>query len=558
MRRVFPLVFTVLVAACASAPRLAVDRHVASEPQAQIVVTAHPLATRAALAMLDRGGSPVDAAIAAQMVLGLVEPQSSGIGGGTIALYWDAGSHKLTSFDGLATAPSQVTAALDVDFDGLPLDRQASLRGGRAVGVPGTLAMLRLAHARFGRLSWRELFAPAIDLAQHGFPLAPYLHEVAARETIARGNADMRRLYFSADGTPLAPATQLHNREYARTLRNIADDGAERWLADGGAAAFVAAAQGGYRPSLLVDRDLLDYRAVEREPLCGAFIVYTVCTMAPPSHGGLIVLQILQMADARANGRFDFADPSFVHVFAEASKIGQADRRSYVGDPAFVNVPVSELASAGYARRRAGEIGETAHDWLAPPPRGLSSAEEMTSQIAIADRDGNLLSATTTINLNFGAGLMADGYVLNDAMNLFAAAPRAAEYVPNRMEPRKRPTTGMAPTIVFDRDGNVVAAGGSAGGGPIPDYVAASLIEMLANGRSPAYALTAGHVTSATRGKLQLEKGTPIAALIPALRAKGHDVEEVRLLSGLGFIKRERGGWIGAADPRRDGTAEQR
>src|SRR5438552_7921355 len=174
MSRLFLLVFAILLAACVSVPRVAIDRHVASEPEAQIVVTAHPLATRAALAMLDRGGSPIDAAIAAQMVLGLVEPQSSGIGGGTIALYWDAGSHKLTSFDGLATAASQVTAALDVDVDGSPLDRQAALRGGRAVGVPGALAMLKLAHARFGRLPWRDLFAPAIALAENGFPLAPY------------------------------------------------------------------------------------------------------------------------------------------------------------------------------------------------------------------------------------------------------------------------------------------------------------------------------------------------------------------------------------------------
>ena len=547
----------VLLAACASNPHVAVDRHVAPDPATQIVVTAHPLATRTALAMLDRGGSPVDAAIAAQMVLGLVEPQSSGIGGGAIALYWDAASRKLTSFDGLAAAPSQVTAALDVDVDGSPLDRQAALRGGRAVGVPGALAMLRLAHARFGKLPWRDLFTPAIELAERGFALAPYEHDILVRETIARGNAAMRRLYFAADGAPFAAGTLLRNPEYARTLRTIADNSPERWLENGGAAAFVAAAQGGFRPSLMVEHDLLDYRAVEREPLCGAFLVYAVCTMGPPSHGGLIVLQMLQMAEARAAG-FDFADASFVHVLAEASKIGQADRRRYLGDPAFVAVPARELASADYARRRAAEIGDVAQDRATPARAALAGAEEMTSQIVIADSQGSVLSLTTTINLNFGAGLMADGYVLNNAMNLFASAPRAGEFVPNRMEPRKRPTSAMAPTIAFDRDGQVVLAGGSAGGGPIPDYVAQSVIEMLANGRSPEEAIARGHLTSFARGKLQLEKGTPIAALVPALRAKGHDVEEVRLLSGLAFIKRERAGWIGAADPRRDGTAEQR
>jgi gamma-glutamyltranspeptidase / glutathione hydrolase len=543
-----------LVGSCAHAPPPVASSRTESPPTASIVQTAHPLATQAALKMLDAGGSAIDAAIAAQMVLGLVEPQSSGIGGGSIALYWDARSRKLTSFDGLATAPSRATPALDIDVDGSQLDKQAALRGGRAVGVPGTLAVLRLAHSRFGRLAWRDLFAPAIALAENGFPVPAYLHELLERESVPRASADMRRIFFSADGKPLATGTMLRNPDYARTLRRIADVGPERWLAEGGAAAFAAAAQGGYRPSLMVAQDLLDYRALEREPICGVFLVYTVCVMAPPAHGGQIVLQILQIAEARAGGRFDFSDPAFVHVFAEASKIGQADRRRYVGDPAFVAVP-RDIYSLDYARRRASEIRDVAEQRASAARAG---AEEMTSQLTIADRDGSVLTFTTTINLNFGAGLMADGYVLNNAMNLFPPAPLPGETIPNRLEARKRPTTGMAPVIVLDAGGNVVAAGGSAGGGPIPDYVAQVLVEMLANGRTPATALARGHLTSFPRGKLQLEKDTEIGALAPALRARGHVVEEVRLLSGLGFIRREAGGWIGAADPRRDGDVAGR
>lgn len=534
-------------------------------PAAQMAVTAHPLATKAALDMLARGGAPIDAAIAAQMMLGLVEPQSSGLGGGTLVMLWDEGARKLTSWDGLAAAPAKVTASLRTDTDGQLLPSEPSQRGGRTVGVPGTLPVLREVHKRHGRLPWADLFAPAIAQAENGFPMPRYLHSILAQPDGATNHAAWRDLYFDAQGQPLPLGTTIRNPAYARTLRAIAKDGPEAWLARDGARAIVAAAQHGFRPTLMTEKDLLDYRPAEREPVCAPFLAYRVCTMAPPSFGGIHVLQTLQMTATRANGRFDFSDPAFVHLYAEAGKLAQADRRRFVGDPDFVPVPVATLADPGYAMVRALTI-DPARANANPQPgipmpalAGLSADESdpvtTTSQIAVVDAAGNALAITTTINLNFGSRLAAEGFVLNNALTNFSAAPKPGETIANTMAPRKRAVTSMAPTIVFGADGKAVVVGGSAGGGPIVDYIASSLIEMLANGRTPHEALAAGHVTTAVAGKVQLEKGTAAEALGPALAARGHVVESVPLLSGLGFLKRTSGGWIGAADPRRDGQA---
>jgi gamma-glutamyltranspeptidase / glutathione hydrolase len=293
-----------------------------------------------------------------------------------------------------------------------------------------------------------------------------------------------------------------------------------------------------------------------------------VCVMAPPSYGGVVVLQILQMLELRpvpvGASRFDFDDPALMHYYAEAGKLAQADRTRYIGDPGFVRVPTRELVAGSYVKRRAALIdssramkdvkaGEVEANVAAPVP--AAEVADATSQIAIVDRAGNALSMTTTINLNFGSRVMVDGFVVNNAMTNFSAAPRAGEPAPNRMEPRKRPVTSMAPVIVFDRSGAPVVVGGSAGGGQIVDYISESLVEMLANNRTPAEALARGHVSSAIRGKLQLERGTTAAAQAGALQALGHVVEITTLPSGLGFLMRRDAGWLGAADPRRDGVA---
>ena len=571
----------VLLGACANQIPLAsqaqksawAPRPVASVPARQAAVTAHPLATKAALTMLEQGGSPIDAAVAAQMVLGLVEPQSSGIGGGSLILHWDAASAKLTSYDGLAAAPARVTAALNIDVDGTVLKNDEVQRGGRTVGVPGTLAVLKQVHERYGKLPWAELFAPAIELAEVGFAMPAYLHTVLSSATAAKDHPDMVPLYFGPDGKLRPVGATLTHPAYARTLRRVAARGPAALWQDGAGGAIVASAQRGFRPTLMTEADLAAYRSEPRDPLCAPFLVYSVCAMGPSSFGGVVALQILQMLEARSptgkeGPRFSFDDPEFVHYYAEAGRLAQADRQQYIGDPGFVRVPTAALLAPAYVQQRAqlihpermtkdvkaGAVNGTtaASDLMAAPP---SEAADATSQIAIVDAAGNALSMTTTTNLNFGSRLMVDGFVLNNAMTNFSTAPGTGQGAPNRMQAGKRPVTSMAPTIVFDRSGKPVVVGGSAGGGQIVDYITASLVEMLANQRSPAEALARGHVSTAVRGKLQLEKGSSAASQAAALAAKGHELDIVPMTSGLGFLMRRDEGWLGAADPRRDGVA---
>ncbi len=545
---------------------------IVSAPARQAATTAHPLATRTALSILEQGGAPIDATIAAQMVLGLVEPQSSGIGGGSLVMQWDAARKQLTSYDGLAAAPARVTAALAVDVDGRTLKSEDVQRGGRSVGVPGTLVVLKQMHERFGKLPWAHLFGPAIDLAESGYPLPRYMHTILSAPTAAADHPDMVPLYFGPNGKVRDIGSPVTNPAYAATLRRIAAQGPAGLWTEGGGAALIASAQRGVRGTLMTEADLSAYRAETRDPVCAPFLVYSVCMMAPPSFGGVVVLQVLQMLDARpVSGstarRFDFDDPEFVHYYAEAGRLAQADRLHYVGDPGFLRVPTQALVANAYVKSRAQQIDAArmtpdvktgtveAKAALVPIPAPETESADATSQFAVVDQHGNALSMTTTINLNFGSRLMTGGFVLNNALTNFTAAPRAGQPAPNRMQAGKRPVTSMAPTIVFDQAGNPVVVGGSAGGGQIVDYIASSLVEMLANGRTPAEALARGHVSTAVRGKLQLEKDTPAAAQAALLKAKGHDVDVVPMISGLGFLMRKDNGWLGAADPRRDGVA---
>lgn len=555
------------LAGCASldAPKIG---PIEARPAANAVTTAHPLATRAALDVLARGGAPIDAAVAAQMVLGLVEPQSSGVGGGSLVMLWDAQKQQLKSYDGLAAAPAAATAALEIDVDGMKLQPERLRRSGRAVGVPGTVPVLELAHREHGKLAWSSLFEAAITLAERGFPISPYMHEILSAPNAARTHPHLRDFYFDGAGRPLPVGTVIRNPAYARTLRQIAAVGAAALTEEATAARLVAAASDGYRPTLMTPADLKGYRPRERTPICAPFLAYRVCTMGPTSFGGVVVLQLLQMLEARAEGRFDFEDPAFAHLYANAGYLAQADRRHYVGDPDFVPVPVEGLIARAYVQSRAGMIDmHAAH----PRPRhgnpdGATTASATvpddseqhpaTSQIAIADRDGNAISITTTINLNFGSRLVVDGFVLNNALINFSSAPPPGTRRANQMAPGKRPISAMAPTIAFDTHGRPVVIGGAAGGGYIVDYIARTLVDMLANDFTPQQALTAGHVSTANPGKLRLESGTSREKMASALRALGHDVEIRPMKSGLAFLKRTPQGWLGAADPRRDGVAE--
>lgn len=558
-------------------------------PAPQMVATAHPQATEAGLRMLQQGGTAVDAAIAAQLMLGLVEPQSSGLGGGLLMVHWDAARQRLSTVDGLAAAPQRATASLRTDVDGSLLPSEPSQRGGRTVGVPGAMPAMIQAHRQHGRLPWTVLVRPALQAAEDGFAMPPYLHTALSTPEAHRALRPAFGLYFDPLGQPWPVGTTLRHPAYAQTLRDIAAQGPEAWWAGRAQTGLLQAAQAGFRPTLLQAQDLQDYRAIEREPLCAPFLTYRVCTVPPPSFGGVAVLQILQMVQARSPGRVDFTDPAFLHLFAEASKLAQADRRLYVGDPDHVAVPTQALVSPAYLAQRARQIDATrampqtsagrpfrslaptsplSSSTLPAPHLSAGPAQErvrlvpddgtnhtQTSQLAVADRQGNVVSVTTTLNLNFGARLSFDGVVLNNAMTNFSAAPRLGERLANQMAPGKRPVTSMAPTIVFDAQGHPVLAGGSAGGGPIVDYVAASLLDILGNDRSPTEALHRPHLTTGTPGVLQLERARDLDHAAAILGRLGHTVEQVPLLSGQTFIKHQKGGWIGASDPRRDGTA---
>ena len=564
MKRIALLGLLLVAAGCVQPLRQAAAPADVQVPSTVIAQTAHPLATKAALDMLSRGGNAIDAIVAAQAMLGLVEPQMSGIAGGTLIVYWDTRAGKLTSFDGTASAPGRTTASLRTDVDGRIVPPSAVRHGGRSIGVPGTLPVLWMVHERYGKLPWKELFTPAIEVAEHGFAMPEYMHRILVDDNITLPEYPTLRMFFDAEGKRLTVGATLRNPQYAATLRRIAQEGAAGLLAHGGAERIVKAAQGGALPSLLTPEDLRAYRPVEREPVCGPFLAYRICTVAPPSYGGIYLLQMLQMMQERSGGRYDFDDPRFMHVFIEASKLARADRAAYVGDPDFVAVPTKGLVSPEYVRERAESIDpREAHAATAGTPPGARSASAVdrgslmggTSQLTIADADGDIVAMTTTINLGFGSGIMVDGFILNDVLVNFSAAPKPGTTIANAMAPHKRPFTSMAPAIVFDAQGRVVAAGGSAGGGRIPDYIAQGWIDILANHHTPAHAVTLGHVTTADAGKIVLEKGTEAAALAEDLRARGHPIAVEPLLSGAGYIEREGNGWIGAADPRRGGNA---
>lgn len=571
--RIAAAVLLAFVAACSETPRVAAPiapsakaHTTPSAASARIAQTANPFATHAAIEMLDRGGNAIDAIVAAQMVLGLVEPQMSGPGGGSLLIYWDASQRKLVSFDGLAAAPARTTASLRTALDGRLLPRAAVMTGGRSVAVPGTLPMLAEVHQRYGKLPWATLFEPAIALAERGFPLPEFLHRIVELDHVDPRLTPDLAMYFDVEGNPLPIGTIIPNPEYAETLRRIAARGVDGLLGDGGAERIVASAQRGPLPSLMTPEDLRNYRPVEREPICAPFLAYRVCTVPPPSYGGIYLLQLLQMMQSRSGGHYDFDDPAFVHLFVEAGRLARADRAKYVGDPAFTPVPTNGLIAAEYARERAASIDASAAN--AHPQAGLPAGADIalvpmepmtmsgTSQLTVADASGDVVAMTSTNNLGFGSRLMVDGYVLNDALTNFSAAPKPGERAANAMQPHKRPFTSMAPAIVFDASGAPFAAGGSAGGGPIPDYIGQGWIEMLANHATPAQAIVMGHVSTATIGKIVVERGTSAERLAAPLRALGHNVVVGPLLSGAGYIERANGGWIGAADPRRGGDVQ--
>jgi len=550
------------------APEAATDRTEKSPATSRhfMVAAANPLAVDAGRRILAVGGSAVDAAIAVQLVLNLVEPQSSGIGGGAFMLVHDARRGRLFAYDGRETAPAAATPDRFLDAGGKPKEFRDAVIGGRSVGVPGVIALFEAAHRRHGKLRWAELFAPAIALAKAGFAVSPRLHALLAAEGTMR-QPRARDYFFDANGRPLAVGAIRANPAFAATLERIAAGGARAFYEGDIARDIVATVdRAPVNPGDMTLADLVRYRAKLREPLCGRYRAYRVCGMPPPSSGGIAVLQMLGMLE-----RYDMAamgPDTFwsVHFMSEAGRLAYADRDRYVADPDFASVPTG-LVDPAYLRARSSLIGTTRTLGRAsagnPPGTpagrfGEHAAIELpaTSHISIVDADGNAVAMTTSIESAFGSGLMTEGgFMLNNELTDFSFVPSEGGMpVANRIEGGKRPRSTMAPTIVYDRAGRIFLVAGSAGGPAIVNFVVKTLLGVLDWKLDPQAAIALPNVGS-RNGPTELERDTASAELAPKLEALGHTTLVHAQSSGTQAIARTAQGWIGGADPRREGVA---
>jgi len=534
-----------------------------------VVVAAHPLAAEAGLRMLDKGGTAVDAAIATQLVLGLVEPHASGLGGGAFLLVHDAKAGRTLAYDGRETAPSGAQPQLFLGADGKPMPFQAAVVGGRSVGVPGTPRLLEVAHARHGRLAWAALFQPAIEIAEKGFAMSPRLFTLVSKDASLAKESAARDYFFGADGKPRPVGALIRNPAYARTLRAMAAKGSDAFYTGEIAADIVAAVRGHANPGSMTAEDLAGYRVRDVEPLCGGYRQWKLCGMPPSSSGGIAVLQILGVLEGRDMAKVRPGSAESVHLLSEAGRLAFADRNRYVGDDRFVDVPVKGLVDAGYLAGRAKLIAAERSMGRAQPgtPPGLKVAladdpvDEVagTSQIAIVDGQGNAVSMTTTIEGYFGSKQMVHGFLLNNELTDFNFQPvEDGRVVANAVAPGKRPRSSMAPFLVYDAGtGRLEQALGSPGGSLIINYVAKALVATLDWKMDMQSAIALPNLGS-RGGPTEIETGTELAGVSAALKAMGHDVRAIDMTSGLAGIRRTATGWEAGADPRREGVARGR
>ncbi|MEW6690412.1 MAG: gamma-glutamyltransferase [Pseudomonadota bacterium] len=515
-----------------------------------LVVAANPLAAEAGLAMLRAGGGAVDAAIAVQLVLGLVEPQSSGIGGGAFLLHWSSAERRARSYDGREAAPAAARPDRFLDASGQPLAFLDAVASGRSVGVPGVLRMLQMAHRRHGRLAWAKLFEPAIALAERGFPLQRRLQALAQGDPLLRRDAAARRLYYDAEGRAKPPGTKIVNAQYARTLRRIARHGADAFYRGETATAIVRALAAQRVPGDMTIEDLARYAAFERDPVCGPYRGWRVCGVGPPSSGGVALLQMLGILERAGFHRAGPHSEEAVHLFSEAARLAYADRARYIADPAFAPQPVKGLLDPEYLDRRARLLGRRAPGPVAPGEPGGG-----TTHLSVVDERGDAVALSSSIEHAFGSRIMVAGFLLNNQLTDFAFDPRAAGVpVANRVEPGKRPRSTMSPMLAFDADGALRLVAGSAGGAAIVNHVAKLVVAVRDWGLDVQEAIALPNFGS-TGGPTLLERGTRYQELGEALAARGHVLDFARMTSGLHAIERHAGGWRGGADPRREGAA---
>lgn len=579
----------VTLAGCASQPAQSLQ-HSKSAPEAAtgytektgvaakkfMIASANPLATDAGYQILKAGGSAVDAAIAAQMVLTLVEPQSSGIGGGGFLMVFDGVS--VQAYDGRETAPASATEKLFLNAEGKPLAFHDGVVGGRSVGTPGELRLLELAYRKHGKLPWAALFAPAIKLADDGFSVSPRLARLLKDELYLKRDPTAAAYFYDKEGTPWSAGHLLKNPALATVLREVAAGGVDAFYTGRVARNIVAKVQGHpTNPGGLTVADLAGYQAKVREPICSDYRSWTVCGMPPPSSGGIAIAQMLGMLEARNMKAYALKDGELdaegVHLFSEAGRMAFADRARYVADTDFVALPggsVKPLLDKQYLAARGALIGDrsmgVARYGLPPATllaQGVDTSPELnsTSHISIVDAQGHAVAMTTSIEDQFGARQMVDGFLLNNQLTDFSFDAADAEGpIANRVQGGKRPRSAMSPTFVFEKGTRkLMLSTGSPGGSAIINYVGKVMVGMMDWGLDVQHAISLPNFGS-RNGPTELEQGRVSDALVEALKAKGHTVRVMEQTSGLqGIMRMTVHGedvWFGGADPRREGTVK--
>ncbi|MEZ8844055.1 gamma-glutamyltransferase [Vibrio splendidus] len=532
-----------------------------------MVTAANPLATQAGADVLARGGNAIDAMVAVQLMLGLVEPQSSGIGGGAFLVYFDGKDKQLKTYDGRETAPLDATPRLFQDENGQPLKFYDAVVGGRSVGTPGTVQLLWDTHQKYGKLEWASLIKPIAQLAEEGFTISPRLATLIENDQQRLSRfATTKAYFFNADGSPKAAGTQLKNPEYAATLNAISKNGAKAFYQGEISADIINTVQTAKgNPGVLAQKDFDAYSIKQREPVCSAYESYQVCGMGPPSSGALTVGQILAMTEQFDLKSWGPNDAKSWQVLADASRLAFADRGMYMADQDYVPMPTQGLVNTDYLQERAQLI--TAGKALASAPSGtppwdhamqrsqdVSIELPSTSHFNIVDSDGNVVSMTTTIENAFGSRLMVRGFLLNNELTDFSfKTHNDGKPIANRLEPGKRPRSSMAPTIIMQDDKPYMAIG-SPGGSRIIGYVAQAIIAHTQWDMDIQQAINQPHFLNRF-GTLDLEKGTSTENFKPELEKMGFEVNVRDLNSGLHAIRITKDGLEGAADPRREGAA---
>lgn len=558
-----------LVLASASLSSIAAAKEPAPVAFANAVSSADPRSTDAGLAMLKRGGNAMDAIAATLLALTVVEPQSSGIGGGGLLVYQPAGAKAPLTFDGREKAPLAATPDYFMAADGTPQPRRDATPGGKSVGVPGNVAMLALAHGQQGKLPWATIFEPAIALARGGYEITPRMARAIAgsAETLGR-SPEARALFLNPDGTPKAAGTRIVNEPLAQTLDAIAKGGPSAFYKGTVAAQIVERVRTApTNPSVMTLADLSGYEAKQRAPVCTAYRQWRVCGMGPPSAGGIAVLAILKQLEGFDLGKLGPDSPVAWHLIAESERLAFADRAMFGGDGDYVSVPVAGLIAPDYLKGRGNLISATATMARAAPgtpkgaqPRTPATGGEVpsTTHFAAVDAAGNVASLTSTVEGSFGSSLVAGGMVLNNELTDFSFEPTAGGApVANRVEGGKRPRSSMSPSIVYDKKGRAVLAIGAAGGMTIPAQVAKAIIGVL-DFKLPVADAIALPTIYVSDDLVILEKGPQgekLVAMQPALEKLGHRTVAAPLPLKANGLERTAGGWRGGADPRSEGNS---